>query len=183
MKNSTLFTILLAMCVPVCGCSAKTTSSVEKMVFRNGHGKEITISSNGATISGGFYPAASCSTTILKCVEYGDSFAIIAPLVCTDKYPYDWRVHDLRSVFIAPTPHNPYRVLMSTTYGGLVAFVYDREEGVTQLYYDQSIQLGKKAVWQGLDSFDYGTVQYERIGNGHFFACRKEERNRQTGSE
>lgn len=180
MKNSIIPTIFLAMCVPVYGCSAKTTSSVEKMVFRNGHGKEITITSSGATISGKFYPAASCSNSSIKCVKYGTSFAIITPLVCTDKYPYDWRVNGLRSVFMAPTPHSPYRVLMSTTYGGMIAFVYDRDQGVTQLYYDPSNLVGKKAVWHGMASFDSDTVQYERIGDGRLFTCRKGGKLRQS---
>lgn len=176
MKKSIIPIIFVSMCIEACGCSAKNTGVVEKMVFRNERGSEIMLTSSGAIISGRFYPAANCSTDRVRCVKYGTSFAIITPLVCTDKYPYEWRVDGLRSVFIAPTPHNPYRVLMSTTYGGMVAFVYDREHGVTQLYYDPSIQVGEKAVWQGLASFDSDTVQYERVGNRHLFACRKEEK-------
>jgi hypothetical protein len=62
---------------------------------------------------------------------------------------------------------------MSTTYGGMVAFVYEGKRGVTKLYYDPSILIGAKAVWHELGSFDSDMVQYDRVDDGDLFLCHK----------
>lgn len=158
------------------GCSALPPIEHENHVFKNGYGDEIIITTDGATISGRHYQAKSCSTRDMRCVKFGTSFAIMAPLVCDPSYPYDWRAAGGRSVFMAPTPHNPRRVLLSTTYGGLVAFVYEGQRGVIQLYYDPSINIGEKSVWSKLEYFDPDRVQYTKVGGGSFFSCITEAR-------
>jgi hypothetical protein len=163
----------VAMCITMHGSSAAIAGDVEKAIFRNGYGEEITLTNRGAVISGKIYPATSCSTGSMKCLKYGASFAIMTPLTCATTYPYDWHASGIRSVFMAATPHNPYRVLMSTTYGGMVAFVYEGKRGVTKLYYDPSILIGAKAVWHELGSFDSDMVQYDRVDDGDLFLCHK----------
>ncbi|WEN14904.1 hypothetical protein PY254_16985 [Rhodanobacter sp. AS-Z3] len=157
------------------GCSGQTGGSADGHVFKNGYGDEIVITANDVTISGRHYPAKNCSTASMSCVKFGSSFAIIAPLACDQSYPYDWHTKEVHSVFMAPTPHNPYRVLMSTTYGGLVAFIYEGRRGVTQLYYDPSIRIGIKAVWQNLDSFDPARIQYSKVHGGKLFPCQSKK--------
>lgn len=176
MKKKFTTVLLFALFIEVWGCSTKTDVKDDGVVFRNDQGSEIVLTNQGATVSGKFYPATDCSTEQLRCIKYGTSFAIIAPLSCATKFPYDWRVTGLRSVFIAPTPHNPYRVLMSTTYGGMVAYTYEGQVGVTELYYESSVQLGKKDVWQGLASFNYVNAKYKKIGDGFLFTCREQSR-------
>lgn len=170
-KSLIVITGLVAINLANVACSV-ALSVDRRATFKNRYGSEITISGNGATIAGKFYAARDCSTKAVRCTKYGKSFAILVPRTCSTQFPYAWEAVGVRSVFLAPTPHNPYRALLSTTFGGLVAFIYDNKDGVTQLYFDPSRDIGTRSVWHNLDSFDPYRIQFSKVSGDGFFSCQ-----------
>jgi len=167
------FTIL-AISVFICACSGVRDGGV---IFVNGYGDSISLDEQGAVIDGHYYPSRDCSTESVRCFKYGALFAVVSPFSCgfIDRSSdlYEWDGVGVKSFLMAMNPHDPYDVVLSTTYGGWVAFNYVGRNGVVALYHDPGLQLGIKNVWYGRDYIDQKANVYRRVGAQKFMSCSR----------
>lgn len=153
-----------------CGANEMRSNSGEVVTFKNAAGDLIHINSKVAIIEGRRYYGKNCSSAQMQCIAYGDAFAIIAPRECADIANWNWRSGAIHTVFLAMSPHNAYAALLSTSYGGMVAYIYDAQKGVSALYYKRDVLVGDKKVWQ-TQGIRVTPVIYLPASSG-FLACK-----------